>query len=104
MISMGLLSTLLSNCYYKLSLLFHSMDDTNEDNHDSSTDISCDLPLIIELSKSNKFADCPPIIISETKTHTKRLSFRPKIFPSHDDCSLLKGHLVYEPIKKGNSN
>lgn len=63
-------------------------------------DIPCDPPLIISCDKTRKFSQFSPIIISETESHNKRLSFEPMIVPE-DGHGLLRGHLVYEPIEKG---
>lgn len=78
------------------------MDHISDSINDSSTDIPSTPPSIIELSKYSSFADCTSIIISETEAHNKRLSFHPKFVPYDDNRSSLRGHLVYEPIKKGN--
>ena len=76
------------------------MGDEKEDYSESLKDVPCDPPAIIHCDKSKKFSQFSPIIISETESHNKRLSFEPMIVPDGEH-GLLRGHLVYEPIEKG---
>lgn len=73
-------------------------DDNNTEHFD---DEAYKLPTIIRCDKSNKRSNYDPIIISETESHKKRLSFVPMIVPD-GDRGKLRGHIIYEPIKKGN--
>lgn len=76
------------------------MDDVNENYSKSQEDIPRSPPAIIHCDKTKKFSQFSPIIISETESHNKRLSFEPMIVPEGEH-GLLRGHLVYEPIEKG---